>query len=74
LNAQQAAVAYEQSAVAAHALVERIGLAGVGTLLQDLDAGQTVDEAIVRYGFTLPEFEAELARRAGVTRPGRARQ
>jgi peptidase MA superfamily protein/tetratricopeptide repeat protein len=74
LNAAQAAVAYEQSAVAVHALVDRIGLAGIGTLLQDLDAGQTVDEAIVRHGFTLPDFEAQLARRAGVTRATPARR
>jgi tetratricopeptide (TPR) repeat protein len=66
LNAAQATFAYEQSAVAARVLVDRIGLAGVGMLLQDLDSGQTVEEAIVRHGFTLTEFEADLVRRAAI--------
>jgi hypothetical protein len=68
LNALQATVAYEQSAVAARALIDRIGLTGIGVLLQDLDTGQTVEQAIVRQGFTLPEFEADLARRVGAAR------
>lgn len=66
LNGAQAAVAYEQSAVAVRALGERIGLDGIGMLLQDLARGQSMDDALARHGFTLAEFETDLARRAGV--------
>jgi hypothetical protein len=67
LNALQAAIAYEESAVATRALADRVGMAGVGLLLQDLEAGQTVEQAIERFGFALSDFEADLARRAGAT-------
>jgi len=74
LTALQAAVAYEESAVATRAMVDRVSTSGLGLLLQDLEAGQTVDQAVQRFGFTLSEFEAVLARRVGVTtRSGGAR-
>ena len=66
LNVAQAALAYEESAFATRALIDRIGLTGVGTLLQDLDAGQTIEQAIERFGVTFPSFEADLMRRVGV--------
>jgi hypothetical protein len=68
LNEAQAAVAYAQSFFAAAALLERIGQPGLAQLLQDLDAGQPVREAVERFGFTLDDFEAKLARRVGVSR------
>jgi tetratricopeptide (TPR) repeat protein len=67
LTALQAAIAYEESAMAARALVDRVGTGGVGLLLQDLEAGQVVEQAVQRFGFTLSEFEAALARRVGAT-------
>jgi tetratricopeptide (TPR) repeat protein len=74
LTALQAAIAYEESAVATRALVDRVGTPGVGLILQDLEAGQTVDQAVQRFGFTLSDFEAGLARRVGVaTRLGGSR-
>ena len=66
LNAAQAIVAYGESAFAAGVLVERIGPEGLGALLQDLDGGQTIDQAVLRFGFTLQAFEADVARRLGV--------
>jgi tetratricopeptide (TPR) repeat protein len=71
LTASQAAVAYAESLFAATALVERIGTQGLAELLQDLDAGQPIDEAVQRFGFTLADFEAKLARRVGVQRSSR---
>ena len=65
LNTAQAVVAYEESAFATRALVDRIGPAGVGQLLQDLGAGQTVDQAIERFGITFAAFESDLERRVG---------
>jgi len=67
LGAAEASLAYEMSAFAAHALITRIGTANVGLLLQDLDGGQSVDQAVERFGFTFAEFERGLARR--VARP-----
>ena len=69
LNAQQADLAYEMSAFATSALIERIGAANLQFLLQDLDRGDTVETAIERFGVTFADFEAQLARRVG----GRAR-
>ena len=66
LNTAQAVIAYEESAFATRALVDRIGPAGVGQLLQDLSAGQTMDQAIERFGVTFEGFEADLQRRVGV--------
>lgn len=65
LNTAQAVVAYEESAFATRALVDRIGPAGVGQLLQDLGAGQTMDQAIERFGIMFAAFESDLERRVG---------
>ena len=65
LNAAQAVIAYEESAFATRALVDRVGPAGVGQLLQDLSAGQTMDQAIERFGITFAAFESDLERRVG---------
>jgi len=66
LNTAQAVVAYDESAFAARALVDRIGPAGLGQLLQDLDAGQTMDQSLERFGITFAAWESELAQRVGV--------
>jgi tetratricopeptide (TPR) repeat protein len=68
LNEAQATVAYAQSFFAASVLLERIGQPGLAQLLQDLDGGQPVDDAIQRFGFTMDDFEAKLARRVGANR------
>jgi tetratricopeptide (TPR) repeat protein len=65
LNAAQAQVAYEESAFAARALIDRIGPSGLAQLLQDLDAGQTIEESVERFGFTFTDFESGLAQRVG---------
>ena len=71
LTTAQAAFAYEQSAFATRVLIERIGPAGLSTLLQDLGTGQSVEAAVGQFGFTIDTFEAGLARRvnAQVLRP-----
>ncbi len=66
LNERQAAVAYAESFFAASVLIERIGTPGITQLLQDLDGGQPIDQALQRFGFTFPDFESKLARRVGV--------
>ncbi len=68
LNEAQATVAYAQSFLATTALLDRIGQPGLAQLLQDLDSGQPVDQAVQRFGFTMGDFEAKLARRVGVNR------
>lgn len=65
MSAAQADLAYEMSAFAAAALVERIGARNVLVLLQDLEHGQPVAQAIERFGLTLAGFEATLAQRLG---------
>lgn len=65
LNADQALVAYQESAFATRALIDRIGPSGLSQLLQDLGAGQTVEQAIEQFGITFAAFEADLARRVG---------
>ena len=65
LTSQQADIAYDMSAFATNALITRIGMANVGMLLQDLDRGHTVDTALPRFGLTVAEFEAQLAKRLG---------
>jgi tetratricopeptide (TPR) repeat protein len=65
LNAVQAAVAYEESAFATRALLDRIGPSGLGQLLQDLGTGQTMEQAIERFGITFVAFESDLERRVG---------
>ncbi len=67
LTAAQAVIAYEESAFAARALLDRIGPAGLGQLLQDLSGGQTMEQAIERFGITFAAFESDLQRRVGVT-------
>jgi len=66
-NTAQATLAYEESAFATRALIDRIGLSNVGLLLQDLDSGQTLEQAIERFGVTLTNFEGDLMRRVGVS-------
>ena len=65
LNAVQAAVAYEESAFATRVLLDRIGPSGLAQLLQDLGTGQTMDQAIERFGVTFAAFESDLERRVG---------
>jgi tetratricopeptide (TPR) repeat protein len=72
LNSAQAVIAYEESAFATRALVDRIGPAGVGQLLQDLGTGQTMDQAIERFGITFAAFESDLERRVGAKSRGTA--
>ena len=66
-NTAQATLAYEESAFATRALIDRVGLSNIGFLLQDLDGGQSIEQAIERFGVTFPEFEADLMRRVGVS-------
>jgi len=66
LSVVQAVIAYEESRIAATVLVDRIGARGLGELLQDLDGGRTIEQAIERFGLTFPAFEADVARRLGV--------
>ena len=65
LNTAQAVVAYEESAFAVRALIDRIGPSGLGQLLQDLDAGQTMDQSIERFGITFAAWESDLQQRVG---------
>jgi tetratricopeptide (TPR) repeat protein len=67
LSTAQAVIAYEESAFAARALLDRIGPAGLGQLLQDLSGGQTMEQAIERFGVTFVAFESDLERRVGVS-------
>jgi hypothetical protein len=67
LNTAQAVFAYEESAFAARALIDRIGPSGLVQLLQDLAAGQTMEPAVERFGFTFAAFEADLKRRVGAS-------
>ena len=45
-------------------LLDRVGT-NLGFLIQDLGAGQTIDQAILRFGITYPEFQDEVIRRLG---------
>jgi len=65
LTTAQANLAYTESLFAASALRERIGAVGLGQLLQDLESGQTMQEAVQRFGFTFGDFEKDLVRRIG---------
>jgi tetratricopeptide (TPR) repeat protein len=65
LNAAQALVAYEESAFATRALLDRIGPSGLHQLLQDLSTGLTMEQAIERFGVTFAAFESDLERRVG---------
>jgi Tfp pilus assembly protein PilF len=62
LTLADAAAAYEESVCAAAVLIGRIGSEGVAELLQDLDGGESIDQAIERFGITFRTFEAEVAR------------
>lgn len=62
LNDQQAQIVYDESVVAARALMDRIGT-GVSMLLQDLGNGSTFSQAVERFGFTAAELEGGLSRR-----------
>jgi len=67
LNSDQATVAYAESFFVVDALLTRIDQPGLAALLQDLDGGQTIEQAVQRFGFTMDDFEASLARRVGVS-------
>jgi tetratricopeptide (TPR) repeat protein len=67
LTAGQAAVAYAESAFAVSALLERIGPGRLAPLFEDLAGGQTIEQAIQRFGFTFAAFESDLARRVGAS-------
>jgi len=64
LNSAQANVAYAESLFATNVLLERVG-PGLGDLLQDLNSGIPIEQAVERFGITFPAFEAELDRRVG---------
>lgn len=63
LTSAQATVAYFESVFATSVLTERIGAQGVAQLLQDLDGGEPIEQAVQRFGFTFAEFESGLVRR-----------
>ena len=65
LGAMQADIAYDMSAFATQTLITRIGAGNVGLLLHDLDRGHTVETSLPRFGLSLANFEAELAKRVG---------
>lgn len=65
LNATEAALAYSESLFATSALLERIRPDGLAQLLQDMDGGEPIDQAIQRFGLTFADFEASLIRRIG---------
>lgn len=67
LTAAQAVVAYAESAFAVSALLERVGPGGLAPLFEDLAGGQTIEQAIQRFGFTFAAFESDLAHRVGAT-------
>jgi tetratricopeptide (TPR) repeat protein len=73
LNVAQAVIAYEESAFATRALLDQIGPSGLGQLLQDLGTGQTMEQAIERFGITFVAFESDLERRVGAKRRADAR-
>lgn len=45
-----------------------IGAGNLRFFLQDLDKGIPLDSAVQRYGFTMAQFEAELAQRVNGAR------
>jgi tetratricopeptide (TPR) repeat protein len=67
LTTAEAVIAYDESAFATHVLLDRIGPSGLTLLLQDLKAGQTLEQAVERFGFTFVAFESGLERRVGAT-------
>jgi len=61
LSDRQAAIAYDESLVAAGALMQRVG-AGVSVLLQALGRGTAFETAVEEFGFSYTEFENDLKR------------
>lgn len=68
LTSKQADLAYEMSAYAAGALLTRLGPGNLRFVLQDLDRGIELDTAVQRFGMTMADFEAQLAKRLSVPR------
>jgi tetratricopeptide (TPR) repeat protein len=64
LDGQQALVAYAESAVAADLLRERLGLS-LGSFLQMLGSGHSVDQALSAFNVQPEAFHAEWRRRVG---------
>jgi Peptidase MA superfamily/Tetratricopeptide repeat len=64
LNGSAAVIAYDESFIVVRTLIDRVGT-DLGFLIQDLGAGQTIDQAILRFGITYPEFQDEVIRRLG---------
>jgi hypothetical protein len=64
LNGSAAVIAYDESFIVVRTLLDRVGT-NLGFLIQDLGAGQTIDQAILRFGITYPEFQDEVIRRLG---------
>jgi len=62
LTDRQAAIAYDESLVAAGALMDRLG-PHVALLLQELNRGTSIEGAIEQFGFSYTDFETELRRR-----------
>ena len=64
LNAQQAAVAYAESALAAQALVERVGGGRMAGFLTELAAGTEFDAVFQRFALvSYADFQNELDQR-----------
>ena len=64
LNAEQAAVAYAESAVAAQAFIERVGASAMAGFLTELAARTAFDAVFQRFALTsYAEFQNELAQR-----------
>jgi tetratricopeptide (TPR) repeat protein len=62
LDAAEAVIAYDEALVVVRTLLNRIG-SGLGFLLQDLSTGQSMSEAVLRFGFGYPELQDEVIRR-----------
>ncbi len=63
LNAEDAAVAYAQSAAAARVITKRLG-PNLAAFLQSLDRSQSFDAALASFGFTTADIEAAVRARA----------
>ena len=67
----QARVAYDESVVAARALLTRVGGGNIGLLLQALGRGEEFDTAVEQFGFTAAQFESDLKHRITDARSSR---
>jgi len=67
----QARLAYDESVVAARALVARIGGGNVGLLIQAIGRGTEFDAAVEQFGFTAAQFESDLKHRIKDARSSR---